>query len=63
MMSPRLRSYISSFVEIGVLVPEKIFEGFFLPYTYGHVGHFAVTSFMLINFHFLVPESLHTKFG
>ena len=27
----------------------------------GHLGH--VTSFMLINFHFLVPESFHTKFG
>ena len=27
----------------------------------GHLGH--VTSIMLINFHFLVPESSHTKFG
>ena len=27
----------------------------------GHVGH--VTSIMLTNFHFLVPESFHTKFG
>ena len=27
----------------------------------GHLGH--VTSIMLINFHFLVPESLHTKFS
>ena len=27
----------------------------------GHLGH--VTSIMLINFHFLVPESFHTKFG
>ena len=26
----------------------------------GHLGH--VTSMMLINFHFLVSESLHTKF-
>ena len=26
----------------------------------GHLGH--VTSIMLINFHFLVPESFHTKF-
>ena len=26
-----------------------------------HLGH--VTSIMLINFHFLVPESFHTKFG
>ena len=27
----------------------------------GHLGH--VTSIMLIIFHFLVPESFHTKFG
>ena len=27
----------------------------------GHLGH--VTSIMLINFHFSVPESFHTKFG
>ena len=27
----------------------------------GHLGH--VTSIELINFHFLVPESFHTKFG
>ena len=27
----------------------------------GHLGH--VTTIMLINFHFLVPESFHTKFG
>ena len=26
-----------------------------------HLGH--ETSIMLINFHFLVPESFHTKFG
>ena len=30
---------------------------------YGHGGHLGhVTSIMLINFHFLVPESFHTKF-
>ena len=29
---------------------------------YGRGGHLAhVTSIMLINFHFLVPESFHTK--
>ena len=41
---------------------EEIFEGF-LPYmgVGGHLGH--VTSIMLINFRFLVPESFHTKFG
>ena len=27
----------------------------------GHLGH--VTSIMLAGFHFLVPESFHTKFG
>ena len=27
----------------------------------GHLGH--VTSILLINFHFLVLESFHTKFG
>ena len=27
----------------------------------GHLGH--VTSIMLFDFHFLVPESFHTKFG
>ena len=31
---------------------------------YEHDGHLGnVTSIMLINFHFLVPESFHTKFG
>ena len=30
---------------------------------YGHGGHFGnVTSIMSLNFHFLVPESFHTKF-
>ena len=44
-------------------VPEKkIFEGFSTIYGRGgHLGH--VTSIMLINCHFLVPESFHTKFG
>ena len=31
---------------------------------YGRGGHLGnVTSIMLINFHFLVPESFHTKFS
>ena len=31
---------------------------------YGRVGHLGnVTSIMLSDFHFLVPESFHTKFG
>ena len=32
--------------------------------TYGHGGHLGhVTSIMSLNFHFLEPKSLHTKFG
>ena len=31
---------------------------------YGHGGHLGhVTSIMLSDFHFLVPESFHTKFS
>ena len=31
---------------------------------YGHGGHLChVTSITLTNFHFLVPESFHTKFS
>ena len=31
---------------------------------YGHGGHLDhVTSMLLTNFHFLVPESFHTKFS
>ena len=31
---------------------------------YGHGGHLGhVTGIMLTNFHFLVPESFHTKFS
>ena len=37
----------------------------YIPYTiYGHGDHLGhVTSIILINFHFHVPKSLHTKFG
>ena len=54
--------YITSFAEIGLPVPEKIFEGF-IPYIgrCGHLGH--VTSIMSSDFHFHVPESFHKKFG
>ena len=40
-------------------------EDFWRVFTiYGHGGHLGhVTSIMLINFHFLVPESFYTKFG
>ena len=55
--------YIPSFVEISLPVPKKkIFEGFFTIYGHGgHLGH--VTSIMSSNFHSLVPESFHIKFG
>ena len=58
-----LRCYIPSFVKISPPVLEKkIFEGLFTIYERGsHLGH--VTSIMSSDFHFLVPESLHTKFG
>ena len=49
--------------EIGLPVPEKkIFKGF-LPYMgmAAILGH--VTSIMSSDFHFLVLESFHTKFG
>ena len=40
-------------------------EDFWRVFTiYGHGGHLAnVTTIVSINFHFLVPESLHIKFG
>ena len=47
--------------EIGPPVPEKILRVFTKYGRGGHLGH--VTSIMLINFHFIVPESFHTKFG
>ena len=41
---------------------EKDFRRIFTIYELvGHFGH--VTSIMLSDFHFLVPESFHTKFG
>ena len=53
---------MQSFMEIGPSVLEKkIFEGF---YHMGHGKHFGhVTSIVSSGFHFLVPESFHTKFG
>ena len=63
MMGWSPQCYIPSFVEIGLPVPEKkIFKGFFT--IYGHGGHRVnVTSIMSSDFHFLVRESFHTKFG
>ena len=50
-------------MEIGLPVPEKkIFSKVFTIYGRGsHLGH--VTSIMSADFHFLVAESFHTKFG
>ena len=60
MMGWSPRCYIPSFVEISLPVPEKkIFKGF-LSYM-GHLGQ--VTSIMYSDFHFLVSESFHKKFG
>ena len=55
-------SYIPSFVEIGLPVLEKkISEGFTVYAHCGNLGH--VTSIMSLDYHFLVPEILHTKFS
>ena len=40
---------------------EDFLEGFYHIYECDHFGH--VTSIITTNFHFLVPESLHIKFG
>ena len=41
---------------------EEDFEGFFTIYGRGgHLGH--VTNILSSDFHFLVPESFHTKFS
>ena len=50
---------LPSFMEIGLPATEKISKGFTI---YEHGGHLVhVTSIMSTDFHFLVPESLHTK--
>ena len=51
----------TKFVKIGLPDLEKIFEGFPIYGGGGHLGH--VTSTMSSDFHFLVPESFHTKLG
>ena len=43
---------------------EEDFLRVFTIYVYGHGGHLGhVIRIMLINFHFRVPESFHTKFS
>ena len=60
MMGRSPRCYIPSFVEIGLLVPEKMFDGFFTIYGHGgHLGHVIII--MVTNFQFPIPESLHTN--
>ena len=62
MMGWSPRCYIPSFVEIGSQVPEKkILKGFTINGRGGHLGQ--LTSIMSSDFHFLVPESFHTKFN
>ena len=63
MMGWSPQCYIPSFVEIGLPVQEKkSFKRFFNIFGHGgHLGH--VTSIMSSDFHFLVPESFHKKFG
>ena len=61
MMGWNPQCYIPNFVEIGPPVPEEMFKVFTINGRGGHLGH--VTSIMQSNFHFLVPESFHAKFG
>ena len=74
MMGSSPGCYIPSFVEIGLSVPEtKIFDRFYhigvwrpswSCFTkYGHGGHLGdVTSIILSDIHFFVPESFHINF-
>ena len=42
---------------------KRFLKGFYHNILYGHGGHLGhVTSLMSSDFHFLVPESFHTKF-
>ena len=61
MMGWSPRCYILSFMKIGLPVLEKFLKVLTI---YGHGGHLGhVNILMLPNFHFLVPESFHTKFS
>ena len=46
-------------MEIGPSVPEKKIFEVFLPY----MGMAAILVIMFMDFYFLVPKSLHAKFG
>ena len=63
-----------SFVEIDLSVPEKksltgfyhieVLRPYWSCFIYGHGGNLGhVSSIMSSDFHFLVPESFHAKFG
>ena len=61
MMGWSPRCYIPSFGKSACRFRRRFLEGFT---TYGHDGHLGhVTSIMSSDFHFLVPESFHKKFG
>ena len=54
--------YIPKFMEISPLVPKKkIFKAFYHIWAWKPSDH--VNNIILTYFHFLVPKSLHTKFG
>ena len=48
-------------MEIGPLVPKKIFKAFYHICARKPSGH--VTKIILTYFHFHVPKNVHTKFG
>ena len=55
------RCYIPSFVEMGPPIRRRRYLKGFYHMHGGHLGH--GTTIMPSDFHFLVPESFHTKFG
>ena len=52
--------YIPKFIEIGPLVPKKIFKAFYHIWAWKPSGH--VTNIILTYFNFLEPKRLHLKF-
>ena len=60
MMGRSPQCYIPSFVEIGLLVPEKILKGFTINGRGGHLGH--LTQMPQTNFCSPYPRRLHIKF-
>ena len=60
MMGRSPQYYIPSFVEIGLPVPEKIFEGF-LPYIWAGRPSWSCDQHHVKKNYILVPESFHTN--